>query len=308
MAVTLTDKAAERIRHFLDSRGSGLGLRLGVKTTGCSGMAYVLEFIDEANPEDTSFEAIGKGAVLDLLKLMTDLGYDGVELGIRNPEAVDTQSLSRVMEQSGLRLIAIGTGQAFVDEGLAMTHAESAFREMALQRLKRQVDLAQIFDAYVILGLIRGNLGNQRSRRFEYFTTALLRLCDYAQTKGVTLLVEPLNRYESDFLNKGAEVLELINTLSCENLKLLLDSFHMNIEEKDPAQTIVSAGSLLGHVHLADSNRQYPGQGHIDFLALISTLRQIGYSSYLSGEMLNYPDPETCILEYLNYLREIINE
>jgi sugar phosphate isomerase/epimerase len=81
----------------------------------------------------------------------------------------------------------------------------------------------------------------------------------------------------------------------------------MNIEEKDPAQTIVAAGGRLGHVHLADSNRQYPGQGHINFAALISALRQIGYSAYLSGEMLNYPDPETCILEYRNYLKEITN-
>jgi len=255
--------------------------------------------------EDTSFSAIGKGAVFELMKLMADLQYDGVELGIRNPEAVDIHSLSRIIEETGLRLIAIGTGQAFVDEGLAMTHAESTCREMALQRLKRQVDLAQIFDAYVILGLIRGNLGAHRPNRFEYFTSALLGLCDYAQTKGVTLLVEPLNRYESDFLNRGAEVLELIDQLSCENLKLLLDSFHMNIEEKDPAQTIVSAGGRLAHVHLADSNRRYPGQGHINFAALIAALRKIGYSGYLSGEMLNYPDLETCILAYRNYLKEM---
>ncbi len=258
--------------------------------------------------EDTSFAAIGKGAVFELIKLMGELGYDGVELGIRNPEMVDIQSLSKALQETGLCLIAIGTGQAFVDEGIAMTHAQSTFREMALQRLKKQIDFAQMFDACVILGLIRGNLGDHRSRRFEYFTSALLRLCDYAQKKDVTLLVEPLNRYESDFLNRGAEVLELIDKLSCENLRLLLDSFHMNIEERNPAQTIVSAEGRLGHIHLADSNRQYPGQGHIDFPALISALRKVGYSAYLSGEMLTYPDLKTCMLEYRNYLREITHE
>ena len=98
MAVTLTNTAAERIRHFLDSRGSGIGLRLGVKTTGCSGMAYVLEFIDQENPEDTIFEAHDIKIFIDPKSLIyldgTELDYakEGLNEGFQfnNPNVADT--------------------------------------------------------------------------------------------------------------------------------------------------------------------------------------------------------------------------
>ncbi len=258
--------------------------------------------------QDTAFSSIGKGPIIDLLECMADVGYDGVEFGIRDPAMVDARAVSTVLQKMGLGLVAIGTGQAFVDDRLSMTLDEAAVRQATIERLKKQVDLAKIFSAKVILGLIRGNLGDDKSRRFKYFETGLCELCDYAHPKGVTLLIEPLNRYESDFLHCGDEVLALIRKLSFEGLRILLDSFHMNIEEKDPAQTISSVGDYLAHVHLADSNRQYPGQGHIDFRKLIAALGEIGYSAYLSGEMLNDPDVKTCMVKYHDYLKGIVNE
>lgn len=98
MAVTLTDRAAERVKHFLESRGSGFGLRLGVKTTGCSGMAYVLEFVDEADPEDTIFEVQGIKILVDPKSLIyldgTELDYakEGLNEGFQfnNPNVKDT--------------------------------------------------------------------------------------------------------------------------------------------------------------------------------------------------------------------------
>lgn len=95
MAVTLTDKAAERVKHFLDNRGGGIGLRLGVKTTGCSGMAYVLEFVDQLNDEDTVFEDNGVKVIIDTKSLVyldgTELDYvkEGLNEGFefKNPNA-----------------------------------------------------------------------------------------------------------------------------------------------------------------------------------------------------------------------------
>ncbi len=97
MAITLTEKAAERVKSFLENRGKGIGLRLGVKTTGCSGMAYVLEFVDELNPEDEVFESNGVKIIVDPKSLVfldgteVDFVKQGLNEGFefRNPNAKD---------------------------------------------------------------------------------------------------------------------------------------------------------------------------------------------------------------------------
>lgn len=262
--------------------------------------------------QETSFEAIAKGSWRDNLALMRDLGFDGVELAIKDPSLVDPDELHSILDKYGLGLSAIGTGQAYLDEGLSLTDADQSVRSAAIGRLKRHVDLASGFGSIVVIGLLRGSLGKPgsgRDLRFSYFMDSMAAAADYASTKGdVKIAIEPLNRYECDFLHRHDEVAGFIAQTGRRNIKVLLDTFHMNIEEKDITEAFISSKDILGHVHFADSNRRHPGEGHLDFRAIVRTLLKIGYDGYVSGEMLPYPDIQTAMSNHIKYIRGIINE
>ena len=119
------------------------------------------------------------------------------------------------------------------------------------------------------------------------------------------LVLEPLNRYETDIVVDIAEGLALIEAVGCPNVGLLLDTFHANIEEPSLAGTLrqAMAAGRLWHVHLGDSNRLAPGMGHIDFGAIVGTLAEIGYTGYLSAELLPKPDPDAAALATIRHMR-----
>jgi sugar phosphate isomerase/epimerase len=121
----------------------------------------------------------------------------------------------------------------------------------------------------------------------------------------VHLLVEPINRYETNFINTAQDGIELIEAIGHPCVKLLLDTFHMNIEEIDPCITIRKAAKHLGYVHFADSNRQAPGRGHINFQAIADVLAEIGYRGFINAEILPIPDDEQALLQTGQYIHSL---
>jgi len=121
-----------------------------------------------------------------------------------------------------------------------------------------------------------------------------LRKCtEFAKKYNIGLTLEPVNRYESNFINTLNEGIEFIKRADASNLGLLADTFHMNIEEVSIYDSIIQAKDYLTHVHFADSNRWAPGCGHLDFTKIVHTLKKIGYQGYVSAEILPLPDPDT---------------
>jgi len=238
---------------------------------------------------------------------MAALGYDAVELAIRDPNLLDQRTVTEVLSRHGLPLAAIGTGQAYGEEGLSFTHPDGDIRRRAVQRIKDQIAFAAPHSAIIIIGLIRGRTqpGVQRAQAWRWMRDALAACADDAARHGVRLVVEAINRYETDLVCTAAEGLALLNELGADNLGLLLDTFHMNIEEASMYDSIRQAGKRLFHFHVADSNRWYPGAGHTDFPGILATLREIGYDGYVSGEMMPLPDPMTAAREMIRYLRRI---
>jgi len=112
----------------------------------------------------------------------------------------------------------------------------------------------------------------------------------HAAERGVTLLLEPINRYETNFVNTAAQGLAVLDEIAHPSMKLLLDTFHMNIEEPSLEEAVLAAGDRLGYVHVADSNRRAPGQGHTDFAGLVSALDKIAYEGMLVAEILPLPE------------------
>ncbi len=120
---------------------------------------------------------------------------------------------------------------------------------------------------------------------------------------GVRLALEPINRYETTLINTVDEGLDLIDRVGADNFGLLLDTFHMNIEEPSIEESIRRAGDRVFHFHVADSNRWYPGAGHLNFRSILSALAEIGYEGFVSGEFLPRPDAETAAREAIVFLR-----
>ena len=160
----------------------------------------------------------------------------------------------------------------------------------------------------MIIGGVRGTFEGepkthaaQRQRAVE----ATRAYAEYARSQGVSLAIEPINRYETNFINTVGEALEFIEEVGAENLVVLTDTFHMNIEEVSIAQSFQRTGEKLGYVHFADSNRWAAGQGHINFRELAVVLQEIGYSGYICAEILPLPDSRTAAKLAIDYFRSL---
>jgi len=256
--------------------------------------------------QPASFSALAfKGQIAENIAKIKSLGYDGVELAVRDPAALELSALNSLLAKHHLPVPAIGTGQAFGEEGLSFTHPDAAVRRKAIDRIKSHMSLADSLGAIVIIGLVRGKKGSDTSdEQTEHWLVGALTECA-SENETVKLAIEPINRYETDLVNTVASGLKLVDTIGLDNVGLLLDTFHMNIEEPSMVESMVAAGERLFHFHVADSNRWYPGAGHIDFNAILNTLNSVGYRGFVSAEILPLPDPDTAAIRTIEYMRGI---
>jgi len=234
-------------------------------------------------------------------------GYDGVELAIRDPKLVDTDELIRVVSSHGLEIPAIGTGQAWGEEGLSYTDPDPAVRAAAIERTQSHIPFAARTGAAIIIGLLRGIVspGVSQDQAMDWLVDALQQCCAAAKPHGVRLALEPICRYETTLINNLAQGLNLLEVVGAENMGLMPDTFHMNIEEPVIEDSIRAAGDRIFHFHVADSHRWYPGSGHLDFASILKVLHATGYQGYISGEWMPLPDADTSAEMGICYLRSL---
>jgi 5-keto-L-gluconate epimerase len=244
----------------------------------------------------------------DTIKQAGQIGFDAVELHIPDPGEVDAGAIRQVCHAASVSVSSIGTGLAFVRDGLTLTSNDEAVRSKALIRLQAFIELAGELGCVLIVGLVRGqvrDVGDQVT--FKQALVAALTTClPLAERHGVTLVLEAVNRYESDTLNTIAECVAFIGGFRSDHLKVHIDTFHMNIEEDRIGASIEAAGPYIGHVHVADSNRHYPGRGHYDFRETIMALKKVGYTGALSVECLSLPSPDEAARGAHAFLRDVL--
>lgn len=223
-----------------------------------------------------------------------ELGFDAVEVFPPGADAIDPETLQGVLDDNGLSLAAVGTGAGWVKHKLTLTSGDDATRDKAVAFIRSIMELAARFEAPAIIGSMQGRAADSVTRQIalRYLGNALFKLDEVAADLGVTLLYEPLNRYETNLINTLDEGVQFLKALNTRNTKLLADLYHMNIEETNLADALRSAGPFVGHVHFADSNRKAAGLGHTDFAPIVAALREIGYSGCLSAEVFPLPDPD----------------
>jgi D-psicose/D-tagatose/L-ribulose 3-epimerase len=207
-------------------------------------------------------------------------GFDTVEIPIEAPEHTDPVKVKAAADKAGL---AIGSICACMGPGRDF-RGTPAEQRTAMKYCKALVDQAAKMKCPRIIGPIYSVVGKadavepqQQRKEFKLAVKNLKQLADYAAKKKITLCIEPLNRFETDFLNTCDQGLRLLKAVNKRNVKLHLDTFHMNIEEKNQAAAIVKAGRLLGHFHACGSDRGTPGHDHIDWKPIVRALRKVGY-------------------------------
>jgi sugar phosphate isomerase/epimerase len=232
-------------------------------------------------------------------------GYDGVELAIRDPKLTGTDELLRVVSEHGLKVPAIGTGQAWGEEGLSFTDPDPAVRAAAIERTISHIPFAAQTGAAIIIGLLRGIVkpGVSQQQAMDWLVAALQQCCTAARPHGVRLALEPICRYETTLINNLAQGLDLLDRVGAENMGLMPDTFHMNIEEPVIEESIRACSDRIFHFHVADSNRWYPGAGHLDFVSILDALYATSYEGYVSGEFMPMPDADTSAQKAITYLR-----
>jgi len=233
-------------------------------------------------------------------------GFDAVEIFPPGPDAVNVDELRTLLDDNGLSLAAVGTGAGWVKHKLSLTSADETIRDKAVAFVRSIMDLAAKFEAPAIIGSMQGKWEGAVTKQvaLRYLGNALFKLDEHATDLGTTLLYEPLNRYETNLVNTLGDAVLLLTGMRAQNVKILADLYHMNIEEANLADAIRNAGSHIGHVHFADSNRRAAGLGHTNFAPIIAALVEVGYSGYLSAEILPLPDSDTAARQTIATFRQ----
>jgi D-psicose/D-tagatose/L-ribulose 3-epimerase len=209
-------------------------------------------------------------------------GYDGAEIGIGDPAAMDTAGLRAEADRLGM---GITTGIGLTPD-TDITSPDAAIRQAGLKRLRDCLEISQRLGASVMGGVTFAawnyfpdsfDLGPYRER----CAASLHEAGKIAGDLGVTLGLEVLNRFETPIFNTVEQGLELLEQVDSPHVKLHLDTFHMNIEEDDLGAAIRMAGDRLGHFHCAASSRKMPGHGHIPWADVKQALDDINYQEWL---------------------------
>ena len=224
-----------------------------------------------------------------------ELGYDAVEVFAPNADAIPVDELRQLTQQYNLKVAAVGTGGGWVIHKWHLCQPDATSRDNAKNFIRSIIDAGAQLGAPAIIGSMQGRFEGAVSseQALEYLRAALNELGEHAKAAGVPLIYEPLNRYESNLLNRAEDTVAFLDTLDTDNVVILADLFHMNIEEANIADALRTYGKHIGHLHFVDTNRRPAGCGHMDYTAIASALKEISYDKYASAEAFPWPDSDS---------------
>lgn len=223
----------------------------------------------------------GDENVEGLARKVSDLGFDVLEICIEDPALVSAEAVQAAADAAGVGVSVCGAFGPDRD----VSHDDPRMRELGVGYLRTCIDLAAKVGSPHVCGPMFSATGKtrllpeeQRERQRNWAAEGLRAAADYAGERGVALAIEPLNRFETDLVNTVDQGLDLCDRIGdAANVGLLLDTFHMNIEERDIAGAIRQAGDKVLHFHACENDRGAPGTGHVDFDPIFAALREIGY-------------------------------
>ena len=221
---------------------------------------------------------------IELVPKVAKMGFDSIEVPIDGLDDLDYARAAKVIADYGLGCdvcVAIGPDRDLI-------HPDKAIRDNGVAYIRHCVDAVRTLGGTVVGGPLYSAVGrlwqqtdDERAKDIDLLVEQLSSLSSYAEDKGAVLCVEPLNRFETSFINLTSQVIEVVDRVDSPACKILLDTFHMNIEEKSLGDAIRLAGPRLGHLHTCENDRGAPGTGHVDWDQVAQALRDIEYDGAL---------------------------
>jgi sugar phosphate isomerase/epimerase len=230
--------------------------------------------------------AFGAEPIADGIARLARFGYDGVEI-VGEPSQHDVADIKRHLDHHGMRassVISIFTPERDI------VSSRGHIRDHALGYVKGNIDFAEEIGADVVTftptACMKIIAEADLDQEWAWAVDAARDAGAYAKERGVSIAVEPWNRYETYLINRVDQALSFVDDVALDNVGVMIDTFHMGIEESDIAKAIRGVGHRLAHVHLADSNRAAPGTGHLDFEPIIAAIADAQYGGWISYELL----------------------
>jgi len=236
-----------------------------------------------------------------------ELGFDGIEISVADPGEISLSKVKVLVNKYQVGISAIATGGAAVIDGLIFSSPDKSSRKAAVQRIKNHIDFASHFNAVVVIGLVKGWVIGNYSQSEDYITECLKECNEYAKEKNINIALEPINRFQEDFFHSILDCKKYLDRVQLSNVKIMIDSFHMNIEDTDMWGNMRQAKDYIIHVHYSDSNRLAPGMGHFNFVKMIEVLKEINYSGYISAEILSVPDSYTAAKQTITSMKSYLS-
>ena len=216
-----------------------------------------------------------------LFKTFKRWGFDTVEIAIEDPAHIDPAHLKAALDKNGL---VCGSVCACLGPDRDLRGDEQQ-QKNAMSYMMQLIDQMVVLGCPSLIGPVYSSVGRadavppaEYKKQWQTVVKNLRTLCAYAQKRGRQICMEPLNRFETDFINTVDQGLKMIRDVGSPALKLHLDTFHMNIEQKDQPAAIRKAGKLLGHFHACGSDRGTPGGDHIDWTNIAKALKAVKYN------------------------------
>jgi D-psicose/D-tagatose/L-ribulose 3-epimerase len=264
----------------------------------------------------SSFDA----SSLPLLERIREMGFDGVELPLIGADDLRDKAVQKGVADSGLGC----TICSVLPEGLSAISEDRHVRELTREHMLRHIETAAEIGARVIAGPLYSPVGYLPGRRrteaeWQNAVEFYRSLGPELDGHNVTIAIEPLNRFETYFLNTIADAVELCREINLVRVGILFDTFHTNIEEKNPTEACRTAVPFLKHVHTCENDRGTPGTGHVDWNGLFSVLSDCGYDEWVTIESFGFslgalsaaasiwrdlaPTPESIAADGIRFLR-----
>ena len=217
---------------------------------------------------------------LDLIDKVKAIGFDLIEICVEDPETIDVKAIGARAHAAGVGVTICGAFGPSRD----MSSEDDGVRKAALAYLKRCIDFAAELGSPFVSGPMYAAVGNThliddeaRREQWKRAVASLSAAAGYASARSVKLAIEPLNRFETDLVNTVDQALRLIKDIGADNAGLLLDTFHMNIEEKDIPAAIERAASHIVEFHACSNDRGTPGEDHLPWPKIVKALRAVNY-------------------------------
>ncbi len=232
-------------------------------------------------------------AHLALLDKAREMGFDGIEISRFDFESFPAAEIRQAAAGAGLEC----TFCSALTGSLSLVSEEAAARRQAADFLRRGIETAAELGAKVFMGPFCAPVGYLPGRRrteeeWKRAVEGLQALGETLEAAGVTLVIEPLNRFETYFLNTAADGARLCDEVGHERVRIALDTFHANIEEKSISGAVRALGPRLGHVHACENDRGVPGSGHVEWREVFGALRETGYEGWVVIESFGAHIPE----------------